>query len=501
MPSPENLIVYDAITRKFLRWFRPEYDFGQHPNLKDNNADLREILLAIQPDNLCRYFKELAYGVQVPGPDDRPTLKRANGILFDKKAISWYMPRNNMEWDLVDEKGNPTKSPALNTLIKQITRWELRGEGKPGSEKRPLEYNEYMNILKINLEHANFQNATLHGLWTWTFQLVCRVDDACNLKYGDIKYIPGYPDCLFIEVVRSKNINSKKQVSRQVILGSMDPYLCALAGLTAHLIERLEDRADPSNLILEWMFTENGTTGRDDQLKTDYSRAALKRIIALDEFEAMGSVPDIGTHSFRKCPCTYAQRRGSTKDDAEGRGRWALKKNGEPRHKPKRQVDTYTSNLMPYPDAKVSEQLCGPRGPCTYKVRQHADTIDNEEFLREVVPGLYDLPTIHESHKRLFAIIALYLATTDSILVNYEFKIRVMMLIHDTFDVAEGYDLSQLVVKQQILIIRDSNDSFRMQEIDGAPGAENVQHMNVQDLHNEILGLTAEVRHIKQMME
>jgi hypothetical protein len=88
MPSPENLIVYDAITRKFLRWFRPEYDFGQHPNLKDNNADLREILLAIQPDNLCRYFKELAYGVQVPGPDDRPTLKRANGILFDKKAIS-----------------------------------------------------------------------------------------------------------------------------------------------------------------------------------------------------------------------------------------------------------------------------------------------------------------------------------------------------------------------------------------------------------------------------
>ncbi|KNC83550.1 hypothetical protein SARC_04197 [Sphaeroforma arctica JP610] len=72
---------------------------------------------------------ELSYGVQVPGPDDRPTLKRSNGILFDKKAISWYMPRNNMEWDLVEETGNPTKSPQLNTLIKQVTKFELRGEG------------------------------------------------------------------------------------------------------------------------------------------------------------------------------------------------------------------------------------------------------------------------------------------------------------------------------------------------------------------------------------
>ncbi|KNC75695.1 hypothetical protein SARC_11788, partial [Sphaeroforma arctica JP610] len=204
-----------------------------------------EILLAIQPDDLCRYFNELAFGVQVPGPDDRPTLKRANGILFEKKAISWYMPRNN-EWDLVDEKGNPTISLALNNLIKQVARWELRGEG-----------------------------------------------------------------------------------------------------LTAHLIERLDDRADPSTLILEWMFTANGQTGRDDQLKTDYSRSALKRIVALDEFEAMGSVSDIGTHSFRKCPCTYAQRRGSTKDDANARGRWAMKPDGTPRYRQRRQVDTYTSNLMP----------------------------------------------------------------------------------------------------------------------------------------------------------
>ncbi len=79
MPSPENLIVYDAITRKFLRWFRPEYDFGQHPNLKDNNADLREILLAIQPDNLCRYFKEQ----ENPAPD---VGKPLNGLLLVKGA-------------------------------------------------------------------------------------------------------------------------------------------------------------------------------------------------------------------------------------------------------------------------------------------------------------------------------------------------------------------------------------------------------------------------------
>ncbi|KNC81982.1 hypothetical protein SARC_05731 [Sphaeroforma arctica JP610] len=191
MPIPENLVVYNTITRKFLNWFRPNYDFDQHTNLKANNDNLREILLAIQSDDLCRYFNELAYGIQIPGPDDRPTLKRANGILFDKKAISWYMRRNN-EWDLVDEKGNPTISLALNNMIKQVAPWELRGEG-----------------------------------------------------------------------------------------------------LTVHLIERLDDRADPSTLILECMFTANGQTSRDDQLKTDYSRSALTSIVAPDEFEARGSVPDI----------------------------------------------------------------------------------------------------------------------------------------------------------------------------------------------------------------
>ncbi|KNC82469.1 hypothetical protein SARC_05239 [Sphaeroforma arctica JP610] len=87
--------------------------------------------------------------------------------------------------------------------------------------------------VNINLNNERIQNACLHGLWTWTFQLVHRVGDACNFKYNDSKCDTGFSDAIFIEVVRSKNIRNRSQVSRQIFLGSMNSVMCSLAGLTA----------------------------------------------------------------------------------------------------------------------------------------------------------------------------------------------------------------------------------------------------------------------------
>ncbi|KNC85593.1 hypothetical protein SARC_02214, partial [Sphaeroforma arctica JP610] len=85
-----------------------------------------------------------------PGPDDHPTLRRKSGLSFLKKSISYYMPRLAIDWDPVDMKGNPTRSKDVNDLLKTIERAQLRGEGKADAAKRPIEYDEFRQILAIN---------------------------------------------------------------------------------------------------------------------------------------------------------------------------------------------------------------------------------------------------------------------------------------------------------------------------------------------------------------
>ncbi|KNC85594.1 hypothetical protein SARC_02215 [Sphaeroforma arctica JP610] len=142
----------------------------------------------------------------------------------------------------------------------------------------------------------------------------------------------------------------------------MDSYFCALSALAAHLVERMLERTNTHQLDLGYMCTLNGTVGRNDKLKPDVARRATAKIVRLNKFVGKGEVDEIGTHSLRKCSCTYAQRRGRSKDDADGRGRWTrTRTKGQRKKKSNRQVDRYSSSLMPYSDAKVSEALCGPQ--------------------------------------------------------------------------------------------------------------------------------------------
>lgn len=58
---------------------------------------------------------------------------------------------------------------------------------------------------------------------------------------------------------------------------------------------------------------------------------------------------NLGTHSTRKLPATYARRNGCSRNDVDARGRWRSNQG---------MVDTYIDNTIPYPDAKVVAHLC-----------------------------------------------------------------------------------------------------------------------------------------------
>ncbi len=103
-----------------------------------NNVDFsQEQPLAITPDDLRQWMCVRAYGVPEAGPEDRPTHARSISLENAKKEISFFMPRKQ-PWDDPTMVGNPTKSIAVNSLLREIQKHEVRGEGVPSRAKRSL---------------------------------------------------------------------------------------------------------------------------------------------------------------------------------------------------------------------------------------------------------------------------------------------------------------------------------------------------------------------------
>jgi hypothetical protein len=67
--------------------------------------------------------------------------------IYHEKAISQYMPGWHMAWDEIQKEGNPTKSQAINDLIKDIERHEVRGMGIATAAHHPIEWDVYIMLL------------------------------------------------------------------------------------------------------------------------------------------------------------------------------------------------------------------------------------------------------------------------------------------------------------------------------------------------------------------
>ena len=89
-------------------------------------------LLEIQPLDIKYFFGMLAYGDPnfKTGPpwNHRPIYARSSSIEQYKKSLSYYMPYRNVPWTN-DGRGNPTRSTDVNDLIKEMKKFEVRGEG------------------------------------------------------------------------------------------------------------------------------------------------------------------------------------------------------------------------------------------------------------------------------------------------------------------------------------------------------------------------------------
>ncbi|KAJ8550596.1 hypothetical protein ON010_g10473 [Phytophthora cinnamomi] len=139
---------YKAILAEFM-------SFHDGCNYTTNASFTREDLLNISPEDVCRWINYSAFGEPDPSDDAKPVRARSSTLEYAKKAISCFTPRLTVPWDPIRKEGNPTRSESVNKVIKSVKRFEVRREGVKSAARRPIEFEEFLNLLElVRLSHA-----------------------------------------------------------------------------------------------------------------------------------------------------------------------------------------------------------------------------------------------------------------------------------------------------------------------------------------------------------
>lgn len=280
-------------------------------------------LLEITPNDLKRFFGMIAYG----DPDydiekgDRPVYARSSCIEQYKKAISFYMPNRIATW--CNGQGNPTKSAEVNDLIKEMKKFEVRGEGKDSNAKRPLRENEFRKTLELLKSQDTFDHRYKYPtMCLWQYHLIGRIDDVVHFERNDPRGHPDFEFALRTRVRWSKNVMEERRCPDQILLGSADPEYCLFLQVGIWLEESI--RRYPQARYL--FCCDDDDRSAPNKLKANHRNNLERHVWSKEEFKELEDEDDrdegIGTHSYRKYPSNEARRRGAIPDEIEMRGRW-----------------------------------------------------------------------------------------------------------------------------------------------------------------------------------
>jgi hypothetical protein len=84
-----------------------------------------------------------------------------------KKSISYFMPNSPPHW--VSGAGNPTKSTAVNDFVKEIKKFEVRGEDRDGQAKRPLRPIEFRKTIELFRAEDDYNHK-------WKYRMMCLLE-------------------------------------------------------------------------------------------------------------------------------------------------------------------------------------------------------------------------------------------------------------------------------------------------------------------------------------
>jgi hypothetical protein len=290
-------------------------------------------------------------------------------LFFYKKAISYFIPNKHHLYDVQSGRGNPTKSPQVNELIKDVQQYEVRAQGVPSQARRDITVDEYREIINITKQHTDFGlTVRLPCMTKFQIHLIARVDDTTHIFANELKIHPKFPFALSVKLRWTKNCREERHAPPQIILGAMDSSFCVLSSLAIYLQYVLEFANASHSTYLFCNFNET-----PDSVKKQVSSLLMQRLFKCDDWQAFqaeaneGDDGPLGTHSLRKLGSTTARLMGRTQNEVEVRGRWknTLKVSSQ-----------YTSVDLPIIDANVAASLC-IGGPCKYDIEEGSGISDH----------------------------------------------------------------------------------------------------------------------------
>jgi len=176
-------------------------------------------LLDIRPIDIKRFAGLLAhndpdYDIHPPA-NHRPKYCRFSTLESAKKALSYYMPHRTVPW--CNNQGNPTRSGPVNDIIKEVKKFEARGEGCPSHAKRAVRPNEFRKSIQLLRVQPSFECKYKYPMvCLWQHTLIGRLDDAAHFKVEDPGGHPQFDFALQTNVRWSKNGMEERQCPPQV---------------------------------------------------------------------------------------------------------------------------------------------------------------------------------------------------------------------------------------------------------------------------------------------
>ena len=115
--APSQINVYRACLRQLISYTDNKTYDKHHKFSTDRLSQLTAL-------DVYRFMAFKTYGKPNPSSEDWPIEGRSFTIDYHKKAISYFMPNKNQDWDERAQTGNPTKSTLVGRLLAAVRRHE-----------------------------------------------------------------------------------------------------------------------------------------------------------------------------------------------------------------------------------------------------------------------------------------------------------------------------------------------------------------------------------------
>jgi len=120
------------------------------------------------------------------------------------------MPHRAAPW--CDNQGNPTWSAPVDDIIKEVKKFEVRGEGSPSKAKRAIHPNEFCKAVRILQTPPSFEcQFKCPMTCLWQHCLIGGLDDAAHFEAKDPTGHPNFDFAVRTNVRWSKNVMEERQ--------------------------------------------------------------------------------------------------------------------------------------------------------------------------------------------------------------------------------------------------------------------------------------------------